>query len=173
MGKLKEGSTQTANSGGGSKSSSSKAWLVPFLVNLIRTDLYKPNQGKNARLLTAIGMGVIVVLGAWRAYDVFDTAATVTRYSVPAVGALIFGWICFRILHYPPFAEFLVATQAEMNKVSWTSRDDLRRATAVVLSTVVIMALFLFGVDQVWSYLLHLIGVLRFGDTSSFGDQSG
>lgn len=173
MGKLKEGSTQSANTGGGSKSSSSKAWFVPFMANLIRTDLYKPNQGKNARLLTAIGMGVIVAVGAKRAFDVFDTLPTATRYALPAAGLVVLGWICFRILHYPPFAEFLVATQAEMNKVSWTSRDDLRRATAVVLSTVVIMALFLFGVDQVWSYLLHLIGVLRFGDTSSFGDQSG
>ena len=32
-----------------------------------------------------------------------------------------------------------------MNKVSWTSRDDLYRATTVVLTTVVLMAIFLFG----------------------------
>ena len=36
----------------------------------------------------------------------------------------------------PPFVEFLIATEAEMNKVSWTSRDDLYRATSVVLTTV-------------------------------------
>ena len=38
-----------------------------------------------------------------------------------------------------------------MNKVSWTSRDDLYRATTVVLATVVLMAVFLFGVDWLWS----------------------
>ena len=39
------------------------------------------------------------------------------------------GWIIFRLVQYPPFVEFLIATEAEMNKVSWTSRDDLYRAT--------------------------------------------
>ena len=57
------------------------------------------------------------------------------------------GWIIFRLVQFPPFVEFLIATEAEMNKVSWTSRDDLYRATTVVLSTVVLMAVFLFGVD--------------------------
>ena len=50
-----------------------------------------------------------------------------------------------------------------MNKVSWTSRDDLYRATTVVLATVVLMAVFLFGVDWLWSNLLQIIGVLKFG----------
>ena len=50
----------------------------------------------------------------------------------------------FRIVHFPPFAEFLIATEAEMNKVSWTNKDDLIRATTVVLVTVVLMAVFLF-----------------------------
>ena len=53
-----------------------------------------------------------------------------------------------------------------MNKVSWTSRDDLKRATTVVLVTVALMAVFLFGVDWLWSNLLQLIGVLKFRDTT-------
>ena len=44
------------------------------------------------------------------------------------------GWLIFRLVQYPPFADFLIATEAEMNKVSWTSRDDLNRATTVVLT---------------------------------------
>ena len=59
-----------------------------------------------------------------------------------------------------------------MNKVSWTSRDDLKRATTVVLVTVALMAVFLFGVDWVWSNLLQLIGVLRFRDTSGLGSNA-
>ena len=66
-------------------------------------------------------------------------------------------------MQYPPFVEFLIATEAEMNKVSWTSRDDLYRATSVVLTTVLLMAVYLFGVDWVWSNLLQFIGVLKFG----------
>ena len=61
--------------------------------------------------------------------------------------ALVLGWLLFRLVQYPPFVEFLIATEAEMNKVSWTSRDDLYRATTVVLLTVTLMSLYLFGVD--------------------------
>jgi preprotein translocase subunit SecE len=43
----------------------------------------------------------------------------------------------------------------------------------VVLTTVFLVAVFLFGVDWVWSNLLQLIGVLRFGGGGSFGSQAG
>jgi preprotein translocase subunit SecE len=59
------------------------------------------------------------------------------------------------------FAEFLIATESEMNKVSWTTWADLKRATTVVLVTVVLMTTYLWVVDQVWSTLLQWIGVLR------------
>ena len=48
----------------------------------------------------------------------------------------------------------MIATEAEMNKVSWTSKDDLIRATTVVLTTVVLMAVFLFLVDTLWTFIL-------------------
>ena len=83
------------------------------------------------------------------------------------------GWFIFRLVQFPPFVEFLIATEAEMNKVSWTSRDDLYRATTVVLSTVVLMAVFLFGVDFLWSNLLQIVGVLKFGGGGGFGSTAG
>ena len=92
--------------------------------------------------------------------------------AYPALIGVVLGWITFRLLQFPPFVEFLIATEAEMNKVSWTSRDDLKRATSVVLITVVLMAVFLFGVDWLWSHLLYWIGVLRLGDTSAFGSSA-
>ena len=56
-----------------------------------------------------------------------------------------------------------------MNKVSWTSRDDLYRATTVVLATVLLMAVFLFGVDWLWSTCSRSIGVLQFSGGGGFG----
>ena len=60
-----------------------------------------------------------------------------------------------------------------MKKVSWTSRDDLQRATTVVLTTVGLMSVFLFGVDWVWSLLLQVLGVLKFGGDGAFGSSAG
>ncbi len=177
MGKVKDGAlaakaTKPAPKGG-SSGSSSRRRFVQFLTNLFRGDLYKPMQGRQARIYTAVALGVIIALGLVRLSEALNEYPLTTRYGIPAGLGLVLGWVIFRIVQYPPFVEFLIATEAEMNKVSWTSRDDLYRATTVVLVTVVLMALYLFGVDWLWSYLLQLLGVLKFGGGGAFGSNAG
>ena len=62
----------------------------------------------------------------------------------------------------PTFAEFLIATEAEMNKVSWSPKKRLAQDTVVVLTTTLLMALFLLVVDLFWGWLLsrEIVGVL-------------
>ncbi len=137
--------------------------LVSFLANFFRVDVYKPMQGRHARLGTVIGLGLLVAAGLVTLYNnVVGDYPPATRIGIPALLAVAFGWAIWRVVQYPPFADFLTATEAEMNKVSWTSKDDLYRATLVVLTTVLVLSLFLFGVDVLWSRLLQLLRVLRF-----------
>jgi preprotein translocase subunit SecE len=143
-----------------------------FLLNLARADRYKPMQGWYARLYTALGLGLIAATGAWRVYESSIEYQAVWRICLPAIFAAVLGWVIFRLIHFPPFAEFLIATEAEMNKVSWTNKEDLFRATTVVLTTVVIMTVFLFLVDTLWTALLRLIGVLQFGGSGGFGSTA-
>jgi len=153
----------------GSSGKASK--VAPFFLNLLKVDLYKPSQGWYARVWTGIGLAVLLGAGVFRFYQVYlaDTASPMVRLGVPlAVGAAL-GWFIFRLLHYPSFVDFLIATEAEMNKVSWTSKEDLKRATAVVLITVVLMAVFLFGVDTLWAQLLRAIHVLQFAPATPDG----
>ncbi len=63
-------------------------------------------------------------------------------------------WVGWRAANYPTFADFLIATEAEMNKVSWTTRKRLVQDTIVVLITVLLFAVFLLVVDQVWGWVL-------------------
>jgi len=178
MGKVKDGApaskaskpSKGAATGGVSKN---RQALTLFLTNLFSAKLHKPKQGRYARSYTAAGLGIILVLGLWRLYDVLLPYEPAVRFGLPAALGVSLGWIIFRLVQYPPFVEFLIATEAEMNKVSWTSRDDLYRATTVVLSTVVLMSVYLFGVDWVWSNLLQVLGVLRFGGGGAFGSTAG
>jgi preprotein translocase subunit SecE len=172
MGKVKDGAPVKPvgkSSPGGSPRSGG---VASFFANLLRVERYKPLQGRHARLGTALGLGVIVGLGLIRLYDQLSDYSKTTQLAVPAVLGAILGWLVYRTVEFPPFVEFLIATEAEMNKVSWTSKDELRRATSVVLVTVALMAVFLFGVDFVWQFLLKSIGVLRFGDTSDLGSNA-
>jgi len=88
-----------------------------------------------------------------------ETFATIqllplVQYTVLFILAALAGWMAWRIVNFPAFADFLIATEAEMNKVSWTSRKNLIKDTIVVLVTVFLMAVYLFTMDQAWSHLL-------------------
>ncbi len=63
-------------------------------------------------------------------------------------------WIGWRLVNYPAFADFLIATEAEMNKVSWTTRKRLVQDTLIVLTTMLLLTMFLFVVDIVWFKIL-------------------
>lgn len=63
-------------------------------------------------------------------------------------------WFSWRVVNWPTFADFLIATEAEMNKVSWTTRRRLVQDTIVVLVTVVLFTAFLFVVDIIWIKVL-------------------
>lgn len=173
MGKVKDEAPAKANKPA-AKGPKKQGWFAPFVANLVRGDTYKPAQGFYARVWTAGGLGVLVAAGLYRLYvtQLQDQYAPAIRIGIPAVLGAALAWIIYRVVQYPPFADFLIATEAEMNKVSWTSRDDLKRATAVVLFTVIFLALFLFGVDWVWSSLLQAIGILKF-NSGDFGSQAG
>jgi preprotein translocase SecE subunit len=71
-------------------------------------------------------------------------------YTLPLLLVLLSAWLAWRAVNLPAFADFLIATEAELNKVSWTTQKRLVQDTIVVLVTVVLMAVYLFGVDQLW-----------------------
>lgn len=143
-----------------------------FLANLFTAKLYKPMQGWYARLYTAVGLGLIAAGGVWQAYESVLDLSPGWRFAVPAALLAALIWIVFRVVHFPPFAEFLIATEAEMNKVSWTTKESLYRSTLVVLSTVLVMAVYLFVIDWFWLFLLRMVGVLQFSGGGSFGSTA-
>jgi preprotein translocase SecE subunit len=57
--------------------------------------------------------------------------------------------------------QFLHDTRAEMRRVSWPGANLVKNTTLITLVAVVFFALYLFGVDRVWAFLIdHLRGWL-------------
>jgi len=53
--------------------------------------------------------------------------------------------------------QFLHDTRAEMRRVSWPTANEVKNTTIITLIAVVFFAIYLFGVDRVWSFLIdHL-----------------
>ena len=140
---------------------------------------YKRTQGQRVRRYTMIGIllvgwtGVYSALthetfgrGTWDLRMPFElptvSVLSVLEYSVPLLLAVAVFWLAWRAVNMPTFADFLIATEAEMNKVSWSSRRRLVQDTIVVLVTCALLTLFLLVVDLFWGWLLsqRFIGVL-------------
>ena len=60
-------------------------------------------------------------------------------------------------------SQFLRDTRAEMRRVSWPTPTEVKNTTIITLVAVVFFALYLFGVDRVWSFLIDRLRVLLGG----------
>lgn len=136
---------------------------VTFWQSLASANLYKRNQGRLTRQLTAAAILLAVVLAAWAlSVTLLADQQPAIRYGVSGAIAVLGAWFAFRIVNYPVFADFLVDVEGEMAKVSWPLADELRRATVVVLVVMFLLSFVLFGYDVIWQQALRWIGVLRF-----------
>jgi len=64
------------------------------------------------------------------------------------------------LLHIPKFADFLIAVEAEMTKVSWPTKMELIRSSLVVIFFIVSLAAILFLFDLFWRTIFELIGII-------------
>jgi preprotein translocase subunit SecE len=112
-------------------------------------DIYKPNQGKYTRLGSAFGFGIVVVLGCLLLYQKLEGAdlglwvATMVPVGTSAGFALLIFWLSSK----PLVADFLIAAESEMKKVSWSTRKEIAVSTFVVIVLVVILAILLGVAD--------------------------
>ncbi|MEZ6056138.1 MAG: preprotein translocase subunit SecE [Planctomycetaceae bacterium] len=133
-----------------------------FAGELLSATQYKRNQGRMTRRLTGIAVAVVVLLACWRLQVVvLANRPDVVKYGVTFGLGLAGLWFAYRLVNYPKFADFLVSVEAEMDKVSWASKEYLIRATGVVLGTMGLLAAFLLVCDLVWRTLFGWVGFLR------------
>jgi len=69
--------------------------------------------------------------------------------------------VAFRLVNVPQFADFLIAVEAEMKKISWPTLQECFRAAAVVIVTMFMLAALLFAYDRFWIKFFEIIHVLQ------------
>ena len=134
---------------------------VPLTKELFQTSVYKPNQGRIVRQLTALAIWIIAALGCWALYSTLRGAsgAGIVPSAVSGGLLLVGAWFGYRVVNWPRFADFLIAVEAEMNKVTWPSKDELIRASVVVIFTIFFLAISLFLFDILWQQVFDFLGV--------------
>ena len=128
-------------------------------------DVYKRGQGKYTRVATFLvgcGIGALVAHYVWN--ELRDT--TLGQYVIYGVPVAIFvavAILTFRIVNRPRSADFMIATEGEMKKVSWSSKREIVGGTKVVIATSLILAVLLWTVDLAFGFFFRWVGVLKMG----------
>jgi preprotein translocase subunit SecE len=119
---------------------------------LLQTWLYKRNQGRVIRQATFAVLLATIAIGCWRLSEIADRASF--KYGLPLVMLAAGFWVSYRVVNFPQFADFLIAVEAEMAKVSWPSRSQLIKSSLVVIFTIIGLAAILWMYDTFWRFLL-------------------
>ena len=118
--------------------------------------LYKEGQGKWSRGLLAFAValtGLFAVVSIHEALPVAETLSIplIKDYRFLIEGPFLIGVaiLGFWLFNHPSLADFLVDTENELKtKVTWPSKKEEINASLVVVVTVVIIGLFILGIDS-------------------------
>lgn len=124
---------------------------------LFQTGLYKRNQGRITRQVTFGSLLLVAAFGCWRLSQELIASTRMVQVGIPLVLLGLATWVAYRLVNMPQFADFLIAVEAEMAKVSWPTRSELINSSIVVIVVIMGMAVLLFGYDTFWNFLLSTI----------------
>lgn len=93
-----------------------------------------------------------------------QTVSGGAKYVINGVPALLFaavGTVFYWLLNKRRAVDFLIATESELKKVSWSSRKEVAGSTLVVIVTIILMGLFLYFADYIIYLVLQLLNVYK------------
>ena len=126
-------------------------------------EIYKKGQGTTARWIAAIGMLALAGFGTYELHDSLSNVATATLAGIPwsiLISGLVFvgaavltGWL----INLPKFVDYLIMSEIELRKVSWPTREELKRQTTVVIIALGAFSLVLWIADLAFTAgILHM-----------------
>ncbi len=115
--------------------------------------IYKQGQGYWTRLMSAIGGGTLVLMGAawlWQQMSILRLGPK-TIYVQGGCTVVVFGFfgwlLSYLLCVQPKVADFLIATEGEMKKVNWSTRREIIGSTWVVIGLTFFIAVAIFVLD--------------------------
>jgi preprotein translocase subunit SecE len=79
------------------------------------------------------------------------------RFLVPGILLAVGIWVSFRMVNTPSIADFLIAVETEMTKVSWPTRDEVIRSSIVIIFLIFTLAGILAVYDLFWWFVLRAL----------------
>ena len=104
-----------------------------------------------------IALALACVVAGVFGYYYFAESAQVLRVLMVMGGLLAAGGVAWLSAPGKEFFAFAQEAWAEAERVSWPTRKETMQTTGIVFAFVVVMALFLFGVDTLLAWIIKLL----------------
>ncbi len=122
--------------------------------------IYKRGQGAQTRLWTGLVCTAIVSAGCFRLFQVLEPTNNIWLYMLaPAAVWAALVLVTFWLMNKPNVADFMIAAEGEVKKVSWSSRRELVVSTTIVIVLVLVMGFMLQLVDFLFIWFFSRLGV--------------
>jgi preprotein translocase subunit SecE len=140
-----------------------------FWSRLLSFSISKRQQGRVTRQVTFAAISLAIALGVWRLAALLpiwmggDANASLgddlglMRFLVPGLLLAAGIWFSFRLVNTPSVADFLIAVETEMTKVSWPARDEVIRSSLVIIFLIFALAGILAVYDLFWWFVLRAL----------------
>jgi preprotein translocase subunit SecE len=117
-------------------------------------NIYKSGQGYNTRLWSGIAAFATLTIGCFVLYQQLGVLGNIWIQAMVPVGLCVAGGLSiYWVLNLAKVADFLIASEGEIKKVSWSSRAELVASTMVVLVVVILLSLLIMATDFLFGYL--------------------
>lgn len=135
-------------------------------------EIYKRGQGKWARYIGAASAGALIIYGCYSLHNYLNGGSLreVILFTVPGVDLnvnvpFIVSFVLFAalsivlyvLLNKAKMADFLIETELEMKKISWPGKSELVGSSAIVIVTVVVLALVIMAFDFTVQWVMRLL----------------
>jgi len=118
--------------------------------------IYKRSQGYYTRLYAALISFSIIVVGCYVLYGKMQVIDNIwVNTLVPAGVCALLGLLIFWLVNKPIVADFMIAAEGEIKKVSWSSRKEIIASTMIVVFVVAAMAVMLWVTDMIFQLLFR------------------
>ena len=137
-------------------------------------EIYKSGQGRYTRIVTFVSAMFLGIMGAYVLSEnlgaflpgtgkegLLPAMKIYLQYGIPTVAVVLLGVLMLKLVNRQKSADFLIATESEMKKVSWSSKKEIVGSTKVVIVTAFIMAAILFAVDIIFIFLFDWLGIME------------
>ncbi len=114
-------------------------------------------QAKESSLGMVVSVLIVVVSLVLFYLDPLGLSTILYKVLVLLIGLVLAGFVFFKSPQGVRFSSFLIETKIELRKVVWPTRDETMKTTGMIMVAVVIVAIFLWMVDALLSWLVQLL----------------